>query len=168
MYLPHYVLAEMDKNELVDYIHQLERYLGNISEMTDMKEEMLEGYADMIQSYRVLRTIESNATHTAERLGNLHRIFVKKYNNEDPFFNVSDEKTKTIWARIGMSLKVSDYEYWKLKERIEKEGCIEMDQDNELLKRFLKDGYADGESYIPPQAFHCNEEKGEDEDVQKE
>lgn len=54
---------------------------------------------------------------------------------------------KTIWARISMSLEVSDEEYEKLKK--DNNDDIEFDSDSELAERFLKDGWLDGVSYIP-------------------
>ena len=62
---------------------------------------------------------------------------------------------KTIWARIGMSLEVTDEEYEYLKNHPgECEGDVsETDDDNNLFKRFVKDGYIDGDCYIPDEIW---------------
>lgn len=59
---------------------------------------------------------------------------------------------RKIWARIGMSLMVSDEEYAKLLER-NKEEEIAFEDDDELGKRFAEEGWADGEGYIPDSLF---------------
>lgn len=58
---------------------------------------------------------------------------------------------KTIWARVGMSLEVSDAEYNHLRELVMLEGggFDDLDIDDDFAHRFQKNGYVDGESYIP-------------------
>ena len=56
-------------------------------------------------------------------------------------------KTQKIWARIGITLELSGDEYNKLLDRMawDKRDVL----TEEEIARFLKDGKADGESYIP-------------------
>lgn len=55
---------------------------------------------------------------------------------------------KTIWARIGMELEVTDEEYESIKAKADNDD-YEFDEDDELAKRFVSDGKLSGESYIP-------------------
>ena len=74
----------------------------------------------------------------------------------EPFYTVDDgtndlkgEKTmKTIWARIGMELEVTDEEYEAIKAKADHDD-YEMEEDDELTRRFVSDGKLSGESYIP-------------------
>lgn len=66
---------------------------------------------------------------------------------------------KTIWARIGMSLEVSDAEYDHLRESVRLEGGSfdDLDLDDDFAHRFQKNGYVDGDSYIPGTIFENQE-----------
>lgn len=55
---------------------------------------------------------------------------------------------KTIWARIGMELEVSDEEYENIKAIADGDD-YNFDGDDELAKRFVLNGKASGDSYIP-------------------
>ena len=55
---------------------------------------------------------------------------------------------KTIWARIGMALEVPDEEFEEIKNNMHR-GFYDFNSESELGKRFIKDGYLDGDSYIP-------------------
>lgn len=55
---------------------------------------------------------------------------------------------KTIWARIGMELEVTDEEYEYIKAKADNDD-YEFDEDDDLAKRFVSDGKLSGESYIP-------------------
>lgn len=59
---------------------------------------------------------------------------------------------KKIFARIGMSLEISDEEYAELIKESgsnPNDGLNEFDINEEFAKRFIKDGVLDGDSYIP-------------------
>lgn len=56
--------------------------------------------------------------------------------------------TQKIWARIGITLELPEDEYNNLLDRMKQDGDREDLTDDEIA-RFLKDGKADGESYIP-------------------
>ena len=67
-------------------------------------------------------------------------------------------KTKTVWSRIGYSLEVGEKEYEKIKrEALDKEASESYGYDvfedleigGKLLKKFIREGKPDGDSYIP-------------------
>lgn len=61
---------------------------------------------------------------------------------------------KRIWARVGMSLDISDEEYEELKKLRDENGDLTiLECDSDLNLRFLERGYADGETYIPSVVF---------------
>lgn len=61
---------------------------------------------------------------------------------------------KRIWARVGMSLDISDEEYEELKKQRDESGDLTiLECDSDLNLRFVKDGYPDGETYIPSCVF---------------
>ena len=61
---------------------------------------------------------------------------------------------KRIWARVGMSLDISDEEYEELKKQRDESGDLTiLECDSDLNLRFVKDGYPDGETYIPSVVF---------------
>lgn len=57
-----------------------------------------------------------------------------------------------IFARISMSMEVSESEYKELEKRSEN-GTLDVDLSDELAEKFIKDGYLDGDSYIPASFF---------------
>lgn len=61
---------------------------------------------------------------------------------------------KTIWARVGVSLEVSDEEYEALKEQRDTNGDVTvLECESDLSARFIWYGYPDGEIYIPSVVF---------------
>lgn len=76
---------------------------------------------------------------------------------------------KKIWARIGISLEVTDEEYEGLKRQASdyipdggdelERTYHDLDLDAEMSKRFIKDGWQDGDSYIPECIFEFGEER---------
>lgn len=59
---------------------------------------------------------------------------------------------KKIFARIGMSLEISDEEYAELVKESgsnPNDGLNEFDINEKFARRFIKDGVLDGDSYIP-------------------
>lgn len=59
---------------------------------------------------------------------------------------------KKIFARIGMTLEISDEEYAELIKESgsnPNDGLNEFDINKEFAMRFIKDGELDGDSYIP-------------------
>ena len=60
---------------------------------------------------------------------------------------------KKIWARIGVSMYVTDSEYEKLKAR---RGDIELSPQQ--AKTFLELGKIEGDSYIPETVFWWGDE----------
>ena len=59
---------------------------------------------------------------------------------------------KKIWARIGISLDISDDEWKELLER-SSDGKDEITLTEEEANRFVKNGKVDGDSYIPEYAL---------------
>ncbi len=57
---------------------------------------------------------------------------------------------KKIWARIGVSFSVTDFEYEKLKERAKK-GDIDLSENQ--ARYIIENGEVDGDSYIPETIF---------------
>ena len=73
---------------------------------------------------------------------------------------------KRIWARVGMSLDISDEQYEELKKSRDENGDLTiLECDSDLNLRFVKDGWPDGETYIPSVVF--DEIDGEELDSQK-
>jgi hypothetical protein len=66
-------------------------------------------------------------------------------------------KTRKVWARIGMSLPLTDEEYKQWKEKYGAESDLG-ELDDKDLERFTKEGVVDGESYIPAEVFENPEE----------
>lgn len=64
---------------------------------------------------------------------------------------------KRIWARIGMSLDISDTDYKNLLAAVRhRDGTIddyEFDTYCHLMSQFMEQGIPDGESYIPAVIF---------------
>lgn len=61
---------------------------------------------------------------------------------------------KTIWARVGMSLTISDGEYEMLKQKRDQNGdVVILECDSDLNLRFFIYGEPDGETYIPSAVF---------------
>ena len=64
---------------------------------------------------------------------------------------------KTIWARVGMIVEISDAEYEKLKREASdhnednyNRGIFDdIDVPDWLKEKYQKDGVVDGDSYIP-------------------
>lgn len=66
---------------------------------------------------------------------------------------------KTIWARVGMSLDISDAEYEILKQQRDQNGnVVILECDSDLNRRFVYLGWPDGETYIPSVVFEEIEE----------
>lgn len=66
---------------------------------------------------------------------------------------------KTIWARVGMSLDISDAEYEILKQQRDQNGNVVIPEcDSDLNRRFVYLGWPDGETYIPSAVFEEIEE----------
>ena len=58
---------------------------------------------------------------------------------------------KTLWARIGVSLEVTDAEYEALK------SDKDVELNTEWAERFFNDGFLDGDGYIPSTVFEEDE-----------
>ena len=54
---------------------------------------------------------------------------------------------KRLWARIGMSVDVTDDEYYVIKTLMD--GGLEDEVRKILMPLFLNRGYFDGDSYMP-------------------
>lgn len=66
---------------------------------------------------------------------------------------------KIIWARVGMSLAITDAEYETLKQQRDKNGdVVILECDSDLNFRFINHGELDGETYIPSAIFEEIEE----------
>ena len=63
-------------------------------------------------------------------------------------------KTHKLWARIGITVLVTEDEYNKLKKQTTVDDQVLTD---EQAKWFITNGYADGESYIPEEVFEHEE-----------
>lgn len=68
---------------------------------------------------------------------------------------------KTIWARIGMSVEITDEEFEKLKNTAHDPNSKaygydlygDLDVTEWLLEKFQKSGKINGDSYIPQDEF---------------
>lgn len=58
---------------------------------------------------------------------------------------------KTLWARIGVSLDVTDAEYEMLRSVYKTDYDVEL--NTEWAERFFNDGFLDGDGYIPGTVF---------------
>ena len=65
---------------------------------------------------------------------------------------VPKPKTKKLWARIGMTLEVTEEEYESIRSKMESEKRDTL--TSEEIARFLNDGRPDGESYIPMDVWY--------------
>lgn len=59
-------------------------------------------------------------------------------------------KTHKLWARIGITVLVTEEEYNNFKKQTMVDDKVLTDEQAEW---FVKNGYADGESYIPEEVF---------------
>ena len=68
---------------------------------------------------------------------------------------------KTLWARIGMRVSVTDEEYDKMKELIARDT----DEASEMISKiFLERGVIYGDSYMPSNyCFGCEDNPNDDE-----
>lgn len=66
---------------------------------------------------------------------------------------------KKVWARIGMSVEVTDEEYKEIKKNF---GC-EDELSDEVVAMFISRGKPDGDSYIPDSFWWDEEDEEEDE-----
>lgn len=77
---------------------------------------------------------------------------------------------KKIWARIGMSLEVTDTQYEVLRhlaaemdsEEAGEPVYLELDLEENMVKEFLKRGVPDGDSYIPASVFRDIEKENKE------
>ena len=58
---------------------------------------------------------------------------------------------KKIWARIGITLEVSDDYYEELKDRADKNGTCDLSESE--AKIWMTEGKVNGDSYIPGEEF---------------
>lgn len=63
-------------------------------------------------------------------------------------------KTHKLWARIGITVLVTEEEYNNFKKQTMVDDKVLTDEQAEW---FVKNGYADGESYIPEEVFEHEE-----------
>ena len=61
------------------------------------------------------------------------------------------KKTHKLWARIGITVLVTEEEYNKYKKMVLEDEIRYLTQ--EQAEWFRKNGYADGDSYIPEEIF---------------
>ena len=59
----------------------------------------------------------------------------------------NQKKTHKVWARIGITIHVTEEEY----NRFKKIATEELNEED--AEFFRKNGYVDGESYIPEEVF---------------
>ena len=69
---------------------------------------------------------------------------------------------KTLWARIGMSVRITDEEEEQVKTLLNNDKKVEAREM--LLDLFLSRGYIDGDSYLPSNHNDgCNDNPNEDD-----
>lgn len=63
--------------------------------------------------------------------------------------------SKKIWARIGITLEVSDEQYWELRNRLDEKGHCQLSEKEGKLWQSM--GVVDGDCYIPDEEFEWAE-----------